>query len=203
MEGQSSNLDLQRKSCRCVIGLEGVKDGRVCRFLPKDFDIKTALEGLSSDGFRYYCILHDKDEGEYRHYHLVLFSTKTLRLKQFLNACADNFRCDVENVSVRETTNVQKNVQYLIHKNENDTKHKYSIDEVYTNDDEKSLKSILSSDENQYDELISSENLIDIVRNSHSIIEMYCKLGYKFVNTYRNVIRILCKQYHPDWVDEL
>ena len=59
--GESSNLDLQRKSCRVVIGIEGVKEGRVCRFLPKDFDFKKSLDTLASDGFRYYAIIHDKD----------------------------------------------------------------------------------------------------------------------------------------------
>ena len=60
MEG-SSNLELQRKNCRVVIGLEGVVDGRVCRFVPNNFDFLKSLEMLASDGFRYFAILHDID----------------------------------------------------------------------------------------------------------------------------------------------
>lgn len=198
---QSSNLDLQRKSCRVVIGLEGVKDGRVCRFVSKDFNFLKSLEMLSSDGYRYYAIIHDKDETEYKHIHLVMFSTKTLRLKQFLNSCVDAFGCDAVNVSVRETTNVVKNIQYLIHKNENETKHKYGIEELMSNAPSKEVLSILQSDENNYDELVSSESLVDIIRFSENVIDMYYKLGYKFINNNVRVIKIICKQYHPDWVD--
>lgn len=197
----SSNLDLQRKSCRVVIGLEGVKDGRVCRFVPKDFDFLKSLETLSSDGFRYYAIIHDKDETEYKHVHLVLFSTKTLRLKQFLNSCVDAFGCEAVNVSIRETTNVVKNIQYLIHKNENDTKHKYDICEVMSNAPSKEVLSVLQSDENNYDELISSEGLVDIVKFSENVMDMYYRLGYKFINNNIRVIKMVCRIYHPDWLE--
>lgn len=199
MENVSSNLELQRKSCRVVIGIEGVKDGRVCRFLPKDFDFQSCLDSLSSDGFRYYAIIHDKDASEYRHIHLVLFSTKTIRLKQFLNSCVDAFQCDVTNVSVRETSNVVKNIQYLIHKNENDTKFKYSIDDIKTNGNIQDLNVMLKSDENQFDELISSENLVDMIKESKTFMDLYYKLGYKFVNNNLRTIKLLCSYIHPFW----
>lgn len=199
----SSNLDLQRKSCRVVIGLEGVIDGRVCRFVAKDFNLLKSLEMLSSDGYRYYAIIHDKDETEYKHVHLVLFASRTLRLKQFLNSCVDAFSCDVVNVSVRETTDIKKNIQYLIHKNENDTKHKYDVSEVFSNAPTKEVMSIFQSDENYFDELVSSEGLVDCVRFSDSIMDMYYKLGYKFINNNIRVIRLICKQYHEDWLVDL
>lgn len=202
MDEKSSNLDLQRKSARIVVGIEGVKDGIVKRFLPKDFNILNALDTLSSDGYRYFAITHDKDD-EYKHIHLVLLSSKTLRLKQFLNSVVDAFGCDIENVSVRETTNLTKNIQYLIHKNENEDKHKYDVSEVLSNAPSKDVLSILQSDENLYDELISSESLVDIVRFSHSMMDMYYKLGYKFINNNTRVIRFICKQYHPEWLDDL
>lgn len=197
---KSSNLDLQRKSCRVVIGIEGVKDGRVCRFLPKDFDFAKCLDSLSSDGFRYYGIIHDKDDSEYKHIHLVLFSTKTIRLKQFLNACCDAFSCDVDNVSVRETTNVVKNIQYLIHKNENESKHKYSIDEVFTNDNKSDLNTLLGSEDNSYDELVSTENLVDTIKNANSAMDMIFKLGFKFVNNNHRIITTIVNVYHSDWI---
>lgn len=203
MEEKSSNLELQRKSCRCVIGIEGVKDGCVSRFLPKDFNLLKCLEGLSSDGFRYYAIIHDKDNNEYKHIHLVLLSSKTLRLKQFLNSVADNFGCDISNISVRETTNITKNIQYLIHKNENESKYKYEISEVFSNDSPKNLLSILQSDEDCFDELVSSESLVDCIRYSENIMQMYFKLGYKFINNNIRVIRLICKQYHEDWLVDL
>lgn len=201
--GDSSNLDLQRKSCRVVIGIEGVKDGRVCRFLPKDFVFKNALESLASDGFRYYGIIHDKDTSEYKHIHLVLFSTKTLRLKQFLNACCDAFNCDCDNVSVRETTNVNKNIQYLIHKNENETKFKYSIKEVYTNAPTDEFNGVFSTDENTYDELVSTESLIESIKSSKNPTDLVCKLGFKFVNNNYKIITLFVKTYHCDWIPNL
>ena len=199
MQEVSSNLELQRKSCRIVIGIEGVKDGRVCRFLPKDFNFQSCLDTLSSDGYRYYGIIHDKDASEYKHIHLVLFSTKTLRLKQFLNSCVDAFGCDSSNVSVRETSNVVKNIQYLIHKNENSDKYKYSISELKTNGDLKDLHSILSSDENQFDELVSSEGLVDAIKNSKTFMDLYYKLGYRFVNNNLRLIKLLASYIHPFW----
>lgn len=203
MDEKSSNLDLQRKSARLVVGITGEKDGKVCRFLPKDFNLLDSLEILSSDGYRYFAIIHDKDETEYQHIHLVLLSTKTLRLKQFMNSVCDAFGCDVNNVSVRETTNITKNIQYLIHKNENETKHKYNVEEVFYNCPSKEFLSIMESDENLYDELVSSESLVDCVRYSTSMMDMYYKLGYKFINNNIRVIRFICKQYHPEWLVDL
>lgn len=201
--GESSNLDLQRKSCRVVIGIEGVKEGKVCRFLPKDFDFKVALESLASDGFRYYGIIHDKDTSEYKHIHLVLFSTKTLRLKQFLNACCDAFNCDCDNVSVRETTNVNKNIQYLIHKNENDSKYKYDTKEVFSNAPQDEFDGVFKTDENTYDELVSTESLIDTVVSCKNPTELVVKLGFKFVNNNYRILTLLIKTYHDDWIPNL
>lgn len=201
MEGSTSNLELQRKSCRVVVGIEGVKDGKVVRFLPKDFNFLSCLETLSSDGFRYYAIIHDKDNGEYRHIHLVLLASKTLRLKQFMNCVADAFKCDVSNVSVRETSDIKKNIQYLVHKNENDKKYKYPYENVMTNGNMKDLLTILEADTENFDELISSESLVDCVKYSNNFMELYFKLGYKFIDGHIRVIRMLAKQYHPDWIE--
>lgn len=198
---QSSNLDLQRKSCRVVIGIEGVKDGHVCRFLPKDFNFMHSLDILSSDGYRYFGIIHDKDETEYKHIHLVLCATRTLRLKQFLNSCVDAFGCDASNISVRETSNLTKNVQYLIHKNEGDDKHKYKMEEVMSNAPSNELLQILQSDENNYDDLISTESLVDIVHFATNPTNLLFKLGYKFFNNNIRVIRMIVKIYHPDWIE--
>lgn len=199
MEGNVSKLELQRKSCRLVVGIEGVKDGKVTRFLPKDFDLLKVLNTLSSDGFRYYAIIHDKDEGEYKHIHLVLISSKTLRLKQFFNAVVDAFNCDTDNVSIRETTNLTANIQYLVHKNEGDKKHHYDYEEVLSNDDTKSLLSILQDDNVVLDDLVSTESLIDIIKFSNNRVQIICKLGYKFYNSNNRVIMDLMREYHPNW----
>ena len=200
MEG-SSNLELQRKNCRVVIGLEGVVDGRVCRFVPNNFDFLKSLEMLASDGFRYFAILHDKDATEYKHVHLVLCSSRVLRLRQFLNACCEAFGCDAVNVSVRETTNINKNIQYLIHKNEGADKHKYDASEVMSNANPKDLLDLLNSDENIYDDLVSTQTLRDIVKRCENPTQLMDELGYKFINQYYRVVSIYVNELHPYWIE--
>lgn len=197
-----SNLDLQRKSARIIVGVNGLLNGKVVSFLPKDFNLLNSLEILSSDGFRYYAIIHDKDKTEYKHIHLVLVSSKTLRFKQFVNSVSNAFNCSTDNVSIRETTNLISNIQYLVHKNEtNANKFHYPYECLFSNDTTENVLSILQDDNNTYDDLVSTESLFDIVRLSSNRANIIIKLGYKFYNSNYRVINDLIKIYHYDWLE--
>lgn len=54
-----------------------------------------------------------------------------------------------------------------------------------------------------YNELVSSEGLVDTIRQAQNLMQIYYKLGYKFINNNIRVIRFICKTYHPDWLVDL
>lgn len=187
-------LGLQRKSCRVTLGIEGVKDGKVTKFLPKDFDIRLALNELSQYGLRYYGIIHDKDltVHDYNHIHLVLIAPKIMRFSQFVSMVSNAFQCEESNVNVRETTVITSNIQYLVHKGIAGKYH-YQYDEVFTNDSIDNLNAILES-EVIYDETFTTDTLVSVISRCHNGLELITELGISYFNRNIRTIQFICKQ---------
>jgi hypothetical protein len=121
-------LTAQRRSFDIVIS-----DISRCKTKVADFQ-----EDLSKFGFQYYMIIHDKDVDNQgalirTHIHLVIVSSKTLRVKQVINLLSDSLVTNPENIQVQEVISLSGSIQYLLHLN-NKEKYQYSRDEILTND---------------------------------------------------------------------
>lgn len=100
--------------------------------------ISDFLGALTKYGFLYYAIVHDKDtdlQGALirSHLHVVLVSSKTLRVKQLIGIIADSFNTNDENIQVQEVISLSGSIQYLLHMN-NKEKYQYDKSFILTND---------------------------------------------------------------------
>ena len=98
------------------------------------------LGSLSKFGFLYYAIVHDKDtdmQGALirSHLHIVIVSSKRLRVKQLIGLIADNFNTNDENIQVQEVVSLAGSIQYLLHMN-NKEKYQYDKSFILTNDND-------------------------------------------------------------------
>lgn len=172
-----SCLDKQRKRFICIVGADNINIDNVSL--------------LSSSGFTFALILHDKDindkgEKKFNHLHIILMSNKILRGKQVLKRLADIFECDYNNIQVDECLSVVGSIQYLIHKNDIN-KYQYDRNDIITNLKADLLESYLNADIEAKTELTSS-SLIDLILSSTNRVDLIKKIGLGNYSTYRNTI---------------
>lgn len=171
------NLELQRTKFNIVIGANYVKD----------YEIK--IDALSSLGFIYASILHDKDidnNGVLKnpHYHLIIKVDKRIRGKTLLYKLVEIFKTNVENIQINECFNFISSIQYLIHKNDND-KYQYDSDYIMHNMGQ-ALNMYL--DANGKDIELTTEMIIDIVSSVQDTIDIIKSIGIYRYNALRNTI---------------
>lgn len=99
--------------------------------------VQQICDSLSSYGFIYYAIVHDKDRIDLdtlkrTHLHIVIQSFKRLRAKQVINYLCDICSTNFENVRVDEVISLSSCVQYLLHLNDCN-KYQYPRNELLTN----------------------------------------------------------------------
>lgn len=152
--------------------------------------ISDFCEELSKYGFTYYCIVHDKDIDINgvpirKHLHVVLLSSKTLRVKQLIGILSDSFCTNEENVQVQEVISVAGSIQYLLHLN-NKEKYQYSKDCILTNDND-NLESYLI--ENTSVEKLTTKGLLDMILvQDYSRIDLIQVIGIGAYTHYHKVI---------------
>lgn len=148
------------------------------------------LGSLSKYGFLYYAIVHDKDtdlQGALirSHLHLVLVSSKTLRVKQIIGIIADNFSTNDENIQVQEVVSLAGSIQYLLHMN-NKEKYQYDKSNVLTNDTD-NLEGYLI--ENASIDKVTTKGLLDMVLvQEYNRLDLIQAIGIGAYTHYHKVI---------------
>lgn len=152
--------------------------------------IQDFLESLSKYGFLYYAILHDKDKDSNgvlirNHLHVVIVSSKRLRVKQLITLLADGFSTNDENIQVQEVISLAGSIQYLIHLN-NKEKYQYDKSFILTNDHD-NLEGYLL--EQATIEKLTTKGLLDyILVQKISRIDLIQSIGIGAYTHYHKVI---------------
>lgn len=133
----------------------------------------------------YYYILHDKDNEEQAHYHIVLNCFN----QRYFTAIVDLFKG--AHIEVPNYFNLS--VQYLIHINE-PNKYQYDKCEIITNDDEDGLNTLL----NTLDfEKLDTSNLLSAISSGEvtNLTQACIKWGIGQVQSKRALINDLLREY--------
>lgn len=181
---EMSKLDLQRSNWLVVIGAD---------FITKDFN--KSIESLSLKGFTYYAILHDMDIKEnglpkYKHYHIVLCTSKRPKGKTILNLMTDTFGCSSDNVSISECFDLTLSIQYLCHKND-PLKYPYDWNNIITNDIFNDIEDIMKTKMSKI--IPSTKSFITLIAKCHSRVDLIETLGVSTYAYYRNTINDLIR----------
>ena len=148
------------------------------------------LGSLSKYGFLYYAIVHDKDidlQGSLirSHLHLVLVSSKTLRVKQIIGIIADDFKTNDENIQVQEVVSLAGSIQYLLHMN-NKEKYQYDKSCILTNDND-NLEGYLL--ETASIDKVTTQGLLDMVLvQEYNRLDLMKAIGIGAYTHYHKVI---------------
>lgn len=148
------------------------------------------LDSLCKYGFIYYSIVHDKDidnQGALirRHFHIVLVSSKVLRVKQLINILSESFGTNTENIQVQEVISLCGSIQYLIHSN-NKEKYQYSSNEIITNDSD-NLEGYLL--ETASIDKVTTNGLLDMILvQEYNRIDLMKSIGIGAYTHYHKVI---------------
>lgn len=177
MEEIKTKLDTMTKTCRCVINF------------PFRRSMLDAFDDLSANNYQWVAIVHDKDvdrEGvlKTKHLHLVFECPKRHRISFYINRLIDYFGVVANQVSVQVSNSFSGDIQYLIHKNNAD-KHQYSVDELYTNLSQQTLKEHLIADIHKE---ITAFYVLDVVKNCRTKTDVISKLGLGVYNLYFKAI---------------
>lgn len=162
-----------------------VSDLSRCKNTISDF-----TENLSKYGFVYYAILHDKDVDNNgvnirSHLHVVLVSSKTLRVKQLIGILCDSFVTNPENIQVQEVISLAGSIQYLLHMN-NKEKYQYSKDCILTNDNDNLDGYLL---ENASVEKLTTKGLLDMIMvQEYNRLDLIQVIGIGAYTHYHKVI---------------
>lgn len=162
-----------------------ISDLSRCKNTVSDF-----LENLTKYGFLYYAIIHDKDVDVNgspirKHLHVVIVSTKTLRVKQIIGILADSFITNDENIQVQEVVSLPGSIQYLIHLNAKE-KHQYSREEILTNDNDNVEGYLL--EQASVDKLTTKGLLDYILVQEYSRLDLIQAIGIGAYTHYHKVI---------------
>lgn len=148
------------------------------------------LECLAKYGFIYYSIVHNKDTDNQgclirSHLHIVIVSSKVLRVKQLINLLSDSFGTNTENIQVQEVISLSGSIQYLIHSN-NKEKYQYSSNEIITNDSD-NLEGYLL--ENTSIDKLTTKGLLDMILvQEYNRIDLITVIGIGAYTHYHKVI---------------
>ena len=145
----------------------------------------------------YAFILHDKDinesgEVERKHYHIVIVLRNPYSKMTIVNDISSKLMINRNCVGSRKIFDFVLMVQYLIHMN-NKEKYQYDLLDIWTNNVNE-LISIINDGVSQYD--MDIVYLIELVRNSNSLSNVYRELGLKKSRTYRSINVDLWKEHH-------
>lgn len=173
-----ANLSSRSKSVRCVINY------------PFRNDLAKVSETFSALGYSFAMIIHDKDTDENgelktKHIHLLLLSPKRHQLQYYLFRLCEIFDCFPVNVSVLVSESVTNDLQYLIHKNDI-TKYQYDKKDIIHNFNTDYLHGEL---ETQNDGTLNAKQLIAIIKQSRSRLEVMDRIGLSRYVLYRNAIK--------------
>lgn len=141
-------------------------------------------------GYDFAYILHDKDN-EYIHYHLIVCCPNRVRISTILKRLQEYLMCDIVNISVRIPKSFLGAMHYLIHMHDKD-KYQYELSSVVSNFQEDYLKDIYSS--SNFIEELTTSDLINIVLNAKSDIEIIMSIGIGKYTHYRPTINDI-KEY--------
>lgn len=166
-----------------------------------DFEVKSeALKEFldEADYISYYAfILHWCDFDEYGnserpHFHVVVTTTTSYAKNTILNDFAKSVVKNKNAISIRALVDKSKMIGYLVHKDQPEWKHRYSCQDIITNDFDKTIDTILHPIQ---ENALSIEEIINVVERSDNLTEVYVKLGLKNSRIYRNVIKDVWDYY--------
>lgn len=143
----------------------------------------------------YACILHDKDvddEGvlKRKHYHLVIKLDTVRSGKSIAKDIAKSLMINDFCISYSVCRSLVKSVQYLVHQNDID-KFQYSEFDIYSNDINETMNIIIN---NESMEDLDIDILIDLIRCSSKLSQVYRTLGLSKSRQYRSLITDLWKE---------
>lgn len=177
----------QAKAFACVV--EQVDHTRKIPYIITPQLLQKELKHI---GASYFAILHDfdyKEDGtkERNHYHIVLQFGSRHRVGAIIKKLAFNFGCDPLCVSVIPSTDIIRDIRYLIHLDEDGEKTAYPVDDIMTND-RRSLDYALSVGGNSLD--IDTLQAIVTAKKGNRL-EIIRELGLNTYARYRSVINDL------------
>lgn len=155
-------------------------------------DLRSYLE--NEDYLSYWAFIkHDKDvddagEIERTHYHLVLQCNSAYTKDRILSELSKNLVKNRSCVSVRSYNDIYQAVQYLIHRNDAE-KYQYSSKEIVSSSSGETAVYLIG------EFTLTIEKLVDIVKHSSSIKEIYTTIGLKNAKLYHWIIKDLVKEY--------
>lgn len=187
-------LTKQTKQVRVVINFPIDEKGH--RYI---FNYDVLSMALSSQGWQYAFIVHDKDynkHGELKtpHIHLIIKCNKRHELKYYIYYLADILGLGENLISIQCSDDFAFDLQYLTHKNDS-KKTQYKIDEIETNldslDFEKYYYADITGDE------LDTSKLVSIIRGSRNLLEVMEKIGIgryeKFYRTINTIVNELIR----------
>lgn len=158
-------------------------------------DLRSYLE--NEDYLSYWAFIkHDKDvddDGEIKrtHYHLVLQCNSSYTKDRILSELSKNLVKNRSCVSVRSYNDIYQAVQYLIHRNDAE-KHQYLAKDIVSSSSGETAVYLIG------EFTLTIEKLVDIVKHSKSVKEIYTTIGLKNAKLYHWIIKDLvneCKIY--------
>lgn len=151
-------------------------------------NVETLNWWLSCNTDRFAWIYHDCDEDAEKqpktpHYHIVAIFAGSRRLSSVVKSLSQALDIDPFAISNRRLVDIEKGIQYLIHKNDPD-KYQYPVTDIYTNWEKDEFKAILESEGDG----LNFEKVCDIVDNAKSIREVIKACGWSYYYRWRPAI---------------
>ena len=160
-----------------------------------DNDIKSYCD--NNDCIVYYAFIKHIDDInelgalEVPHYHLFIKLRDKYSKTTIINDIAKVLMCNKSLISTRKfVQSMSACIRYLVHA-DNPEKKEYDIKDITTNDWNETL-SLMSKGVSSYD--LDIDYLIDLVRSSRSLTQVYKTLGMRNTRTYRAIISDLWKE---------
>lgn len=154
--------------------------------------IRSYLE--NEDYISYWAFIkHDKDcddEGEVKrtHYHLIIVCNNPYSKDRILSELSKNLVKSRNVLSVRSYNDVYQAVQYLIHANDK-KKFQYDKSEIISSSSAETDIYLLG------EFTLTIEKIIDIIKHSHNLKEVYITIGLKNAKLYHWIIKDLWKEH--------
>lgn len=172
-----TKLDSMTKTCRCVINF------------PFKRNLLDALDDLSANQYQYACIIHDKDVDrsgvlKTKHLHLVFECPKRHRLSFYINRLTEYFGVEPNQVSIQVSNSYAGDIQYLIHKNNND-KFQYPVSAIKSSYSLDRLNEYLTVELHQE---ITAYYVLETVKSCRTKSQVIMRLGLGVYNLYQRAI---------------
>lgn len=174
-----------------------VQDGKLAHIIVPAINNQNGLPvtpTFKANGFRYWCIKHDKDvhdDGSLKtvHYH-VIFEVNDRHRNTFYFELAKTFFSNITSyaqITCNVLLNKQKrsNIRYLVHADD-DSKARYNKDDVITND-RTTLTNCLT-------DAFTIDYLLEVVNNSDTLTDVMKVIGLDTYKVYSHAIDIIWKE---------